>query len=115
MKIVGGLFDQAIRFGLVGFANTALTLIVIFAFQTLTPVGPYWANVIGYGVGLLSSFLLNSRWTFGVARWELNRAAKFLVAFAIAYGANLLVIISPAYRDAGLHCGIVLAVSNICV
>ncbi|MEM9148719.1 MAG: GtrA family protein [Pseudomonadota bacterium] len=84
-----GLLQRALRFGLVGLMNTGIGLAAILAVQELTPAGPYLANGIGYGVGLVVSFLLNRRWTFAADGPALPQALRFALTFAVCYGLNL--------------------------
>jgi putative flippase GtrA len=84
------LLGQFLRYSWVGVLNTALGLGVIWGLMG-AGVGPYLANAIGYGAGLALSFFLNRAWTFRArdTGWPVLR---FLIAFAIAYAANLVVL-----------------------
>lgn len=80
------------RFVLTGLANSAVGWAVIF--------GGLWAgmsglaaNAAGYAVGLVLSFTLNRRFVFGMTGAVSGReVARFLIAFGIAYGANVAVL-----------------------
>jgi putative flippase GtrA len=82
------------RFLLTGLANSAVGWAVIF--------GGLWAgmsglaaNAAGFTVGLLLSFTLNRRFVFGVkGAVSGGEVAKFLAAFAVAYGANVAVLVA---------------------
>lgn len=86
------MLARVLRFGLAGLANSAVGWAVIF--------GGLWAgmsglaaNAAGFAVGLALSFTLNRRFVFGVTGAVRGREiAKFLAAFAVAYGANLAVL-----------------------
>jgi putative flippase GtrA len=86
------MLARLFRFALAGLANSAVGWAVIF--------GGLWAglsglaaNAAGYGVGLVLSFTLNRRFVFGVTGGVRGReVAKFLAAFAVAYGANVAVL-----------------------
>lgn len=80
---------QMMRFLATGLANTAVGLVVIALAQGVLALGPYVSNALGYGVGLACSYALNSRWTFAAGAGSVARAARFILAFALAYGANL--------------------------
>ncbi|WP_372530072.1 GtrA family protein [Oricola sp.] len=58
------------RYGFVGIANTALTLVVVFVLLRLN-THPAIANVAGYAVGLTNSYLMNRSFTFGARRHPL--------------------------------------------
>lgn len=50
------------------------------------------ANVIGYGLGLMVSFSLNSRITFRGRRVDPGTVLRFLTSFGIAFMANVGVV-----------------------
>lgn len=86
------MLRSALRFGFVGLLNTLVGLAVIAALLQMG-AGDYPANAGGYVVGLCLSFTLNRIWTFEVrGPVAAGEAARFLVAFAIAYSANLAVL-----------------------
>ena len=80
---------QAMRFALVGIANTAVGLGTIWALKFFGRVADVPANFLGYCVGLACSFVLNRRWTFEHRGAVLPALLRFLLVFAVAYGANL--------------------------
>lgn len=76
------------RYSLVGLINTLVTVVIITVL-TLLGVDLLVANAVGFGAGLLSSYIGNRYFTF---RQGNNKAiGKFLFGFAIAYAANILV------------------------
>jgi putative flippase GtrA len=81
-----------LRFGIVGLANTAVGLGVIFAAKRLLGMGDLASNVLGYAFGLGLSFALNRSWTFGYRGAVVPSLTRFLVAFAVAYLANLATV-----------------------
>ena len=86
------MLARLLRFGLTGLANSAVGWAVIFAGLWAGLSGPV-ANAAGFGVGLVLSFTLNRRFVFGVTGAVRGReVAKFLAAFAVAYGVNLAVL-----------------------
>lgn len=88
------------RFLLVGVLNTFTGLTVIYAAKWLAHWDDIAANLLGYAVGLTVSFALNRRWTFAHTGATLPALARFLVATAVAYGANLAVVLLALH---GLH------------
>jgi putative flippase GtrA len=88
------MIARLFRFVLTGLANSAVGWAVIF--------GGLWAgmsglaaNAAGYAVGLALSFTLNRRFVFGMTGAVSGReVAKFLAAFAVAYGANVAVLLA---------------------
>jgi putative flippase GtrA len=87
----------ALRFVLTGVANTAVGLLVIVLCAQWLGWSPYAANAAGYVAGLALGYLLNRGWTFGDQRRATVTAPRYVIAFAIAYGANVAVL------AAGLH------------
>lgn len=87
------MLARLLRFLLTGLANSAVGWVVIF--------GGLWAgmsgiaaNAAGYAVGLVLSFTLNRRFVFGASgAVSLGEVARFLAAFAVAYGANVAVLL----------------------
>lgn len=85
------LIARIAAFSLVGAVNTIIGVAVILI-AGLLGADPIWANVLGYGAGLLISFTLNSRVTFGSR--TVNRATilRFLSAFGVAFAVNLAIV-----------------------
>jgi putative flippase GtrA len=78
-----------LRFVVVGLVNTMAGLGTIYFLKWFGGVGDTAANVGGYCLGLITSFLLNRNWTFHHSGAWLPALARFLSVFAIAYLANL--------------------------
>lgn len=85
---------SALRFGVVGVANTLTGLLVIYAAKWLGGLGDVPANLLGYTVGVLLSFTLNSRWSFGYRGRILPAFVRFLAVLGVAYLANLAVVLA---------------------
>jgi putative flippase GtrA len=81
--------STALKFVVVGVANTAIGLVVIYLFKFAGKMGDTAANAGGYCLGLTTSFFLNRNWTFGHSGAWLPAFARFILVFAIAYVANL--------------------------
>jgi len=69
-----------------------LGLSLIFAAKGIFALGDLPANVIGYGFGLLMSFVLNRRWTFVHKGKIFTSVCRFGVAFGTAYSLNLATV-----------------------
>jgi putative flippase GtrA len=89
----GWRFPELGRFLSVGAVNTLIGLLIIYAAKWLFSVGDVAANVAGYSVGLLTSFALNSRWTFAYQGAQWPALVKFLVANLIGYSMNLVTVL----------------------
>ncbi len=88
IKLSSIYYNQAIRYGLVGAMNTAVTAVVIFVLTALG-FGLYTANFFGYVVGILFSYALNTIFTFSSTP-SLKRLVKFLTCCATCYVINLV-------------------------
>ncbi|MDQ0561944.1 putative flippase GtrA [Rhizobium mesoamericanum] len=94
---------QALRFGLVGLANTAVGLLTIYAAIYFGDFSPLLANAAGYACGLVLSFILNQLWTFPgkrsigtvLPRYVLVAAASYLINFALVYVGSYFLHIGP--------------------
>lgn len=73
-------FGYLIRYLLVGVVNTIVGFGLIFILMYLG-INPYISNVIGYCVGVIVSFILNSKITFKAKA----RFYKFFITMAIAW------------------------------
>jgi len=88
-----GHLPQLGRFLSVGVLNMAGGLLVIYACKWLFHAGDAAANAIGYSVGLIIGFTLNSRWTFAYRGRQLPALIKFLLVALVAYAMNLLTVL----------------------
>lgn len=79
-----------IKYLIVGLINTFITAMVIFILMAMG-VNLYISNIFGYIIGILSSYILNSFFTFQV-KTNHTRLVKFLTTCFICYLINLLAI-----------------------
>jgi putative flippase GtrA len=82
-----------IKFLLVGVANTAVGLAVIWSAKLFFGADDVAANGAGYAIGLTMSFLLNKRWTFSFRGDGRAALLRFAVVFGVAYSANLCTVV----------------------
>lgn len=83
---------QLVKYGIVGVANTLLTLAVIFVCKSMIGLNPYISNALGYGVGLVNSFIWNRQWVFRAKGSMSRHAVLFVTGFAICYLIQLLTV-----------------------
>lgn len=81
---------QLISYALIGLGNTIGGLLAIF-FLLSQGVQIYLANFIVYSIGIVISYLLNSKYTFAVSSFSF-RFIKFILANGLAYLINISVI-----------------------
>lgn len=89
------------KFLTVGVFNTAVTMAVIFIAKGWLGLGDVAANVSGYAIGMLCSFLLNKFWTFSHKGNTLQAAMRFILVCAVSYLANLAAL--QAFLGLGLN------------
>ena len=83
---------QFLKYCIVGALNTVVCLGVIFVCKSLLGVNPYLSNILGYGAGLINSFLWNKQWVFKTRGGYSREAVRFLVGFAVCYLLQLAVV-----------------------
>jgi putative flippase GtrA len=83
------LASRPVRFALVGVANSLAGLAAIYLCKLFVGLDNVSANMVGYGLGILVSFALNSAWTFQYSGAVLPAALRFALVFLVSYGTNL--------------------------
>lgn len=81
-----------VKYCMVGGMNTLLTLCVIFLCKDGFEWNPYLSNAMGYGAGLLNSFLWNRAWVFHSRGRYRSEAVRFLLGFALCYAAQFALV-----------------------
>nr|WP_315301194.1 GtrA family protein [Raoultella terrigena] len=84
------LSNPALKYVMVGLLNTAITAVVIFLLMS-SGVGIYISNALGYVVGILFSFVVNSLFTFSTTLTG-KRFIKFLASCAVCWVANIITV-----------------------
>jgi putative flippase GtrA len=69
---------KMVRFGLVGLSNTLISYLTFRAILAVADIA-FVAQVFGYAAGVVWSFALNSRWTFGQTGFSHRQFLRFLV------------------------------------
>ena len=87
-------WQQFARFAVVGLANTVAGFAVIVAATVILGLHDVAANALGYAVGLAIGFAANRRWTFAHRGRLAPAIARFLLAFAASWLANLLTLLA---------------------
>ncbi len=81
-----------IRFGLTGLLNTVVGLGTIFALKWFLNVPDTPANLAGYGLGIIVSYYVNSRWTFQYKEALHAKALPYALVLVCAYIVNLFTV-----------------------
>ena len=92
MPVLDNLLLRLGTFSLTGLLNTGIGFLVILC-GGLLGLSPLIANALGYAVGLIISFTLNSTLTFRGRERNQSTVIRFLVAFAFSYSANVLTVL----------------------
>lgn len=85
---------SAVRFAIVGLANTLVGLAIIYAAKWFLGWNDILANVTGYAGGLSLSFVFNKRWTFAHFGDTAGTFCRFLVVLLVAYVVNLMSVVA---------------------
>ena len=85
-------YIRVIKFGAVGCVNTAVDFLVFTLASELLLMAPAAAQAVGYGSGIICSFVLNHCFTFSDAKKEnaAGQALRFL-RFVVVNGVSLAV------------------------
>ena len=82
-----------LRFAIAGLANTLVGLVVVVCTSQLFGLNAYAANAAGYASGLTFGYVLNRTWSFRDTSRVRITAPRYVLAFVLSYGANLLVLV----------------------
>jgi putative flippase GtrA len=63
----------------------------------LVKMSPESSNVVGYGVGLIASYILNRKYTFNSKQNRRSEIIRFLSVFVVSYSLNFGVLIILIY------------------
>ena len=81
---------QFLKFGIVGVLNTLIT-VVSFNILVFVNINYLCANCISYFLGVINSYLLNSKFVFKESRSKEN-LTKFLIVNILVLGFNSLIL-----------------------
>lgn len=82
---------QLIKYGIIGVGNTLITLVVFYVVNTVCGASYAVANVLGYVLGLINSFIWNRNWVFRTHSNLRVEALLFAVGFLICFGLQYAV------------------------
>jgi len=87
------MFTPFVRFLIVGVANTLVGLGTMYGAMYFLDLHIVYANILGYAIGIVQSFVLNKTWTFGSSDHALISFLRFVLVLAVAYAANLATVV----------------------
>jgi putative flippase GtrA len=81
---------QFIKFAIVGVLNSAIQYLVFLFLYSLGGTQYLLASIIGYVAGMINSYILNRKWTFGSRNQQLlTELGRFVAVNLISLGVNL--------------------------
>jgi putative flippase GtrA len=83
-----------IKYLITGVGNTLVGLSVIYFCLDALGWRSAPANLAGYGVGMVFSFAVNKRWTFGDTGSHFSAFLRFAVVLCVAYLINLATVLA---------------------
>lgn len=81
-----------LRFLTVGVLNTIIGLATVVAVSEWLGANAFVANAVGLLTGFVLGYQLNRLWTFRGSLRVSNTAPRYVLAFALAYSANLAIL-----------------------
>jgi putative flippase GtrA len=81
------------RYLLVGASNTVFGYGIIFGCMYLANMSPAVSNVVGYALGLATSYALNRIYTFRSTQKLSGEFARFSGIFLVAFAGNFVTLI----------------------
>lgn len=96
MKLKGkstNIWSQLIKFNFVGLVNTFIDYIVFILLHTVG-LSMLTAQIISYSCGMMNSYIMNKRWTFGVQA-SLGKLAflKFIIWNVIVLAISYMLLL----------------------
>lgn len=86
-------FRQLIKFGLVGFLNTAVDFLIFTLLTMAFSLNSTISHVISYSCGVINSFYFNRFWTFQQkGRSHPTEFGKFVLVNLVSLGLSTLVL-----------------------
>jgi len=93
MTAIKIILAQPIKFIIIGFLNTLISLFIYFICLELLELNYLVSLIASYAAGILNSYLWNSRWTFGIKKYNALSLVKFLLVYLFTFMLNLLILI----------------------
>jgi len=88
---------SAVRFLLVGLANTVLGLAIIYSLKLAVGMHDVAANLVGYVLGIGVSYAAHAAWSFSYRGPTGAALPRYVVVTVLAYLANLATVSAALY------------------
>ena len=76
---------QLLKYGIIGVMNTLITLVAFYVLNTLIGVPYGLANIVGYVLGVVNSFIWNRNWVFKTGTNVGREALLFGCGFVLCW------------------------------
>jgi len=83
---------QPLKFIIVGIFNTLLTFLIYFACYSILSINYFVSLIISYFIGVLNSYLWNSKWTFEKKALRAVEFSKFITVYIAAFLINAIML-----------------------
>ena len=84
---------KLVKFGLTGVCNTLVDAGVSSLLLVVLGVNVFFSKVLGYGAGILNSYLINRSWTFHSSQCFFSRQLiRFVISNFVTLAVSLLLI-----------------------
>lgn len=94
---------QLFKYGVIGVMNTLITVVSFYLLNTWAGVPYGAANIIGYVLGVINSFIWNRQWVFKNGKNIKREALLFGVGFVICWllqgGVSLLLLEGLGWKN----------------
>ncbi len=106
-------FEQFIKFGIVGIINTLISL-AVYNILLLLNMHYLFANSVGYCVGILSSYILNSKFVFET-NMDVKKGSKFILTYLSSFiiGSFILYIIVEYFNIPKTVAPLIVSIFNV--
>ncbi|HEY6643340.1 GtrA family protein [Povalibacter sp.] len=85
--------NQLLIFAIIGLINTAVHFLVFLLLMRAFDVPILVASALGYGAGVINSYLMNRLWTFrSAARATAAEFLRFIIVNLVSLATNLTVL-----------------------
>ena len=94
---------QLMQYGVIGMMNTIITMVAFYLLNTWAGVPYGAANIIGYVLGVINSFIWNRQWVFkaksDIKRQALLFGCGFIICWLLQGGVSLLLLEGLGWKN----------------
>ena len=94
---------QLFKYGVIGVMNTLITVVSFYLLNTWAGVPYGAANIVGYVLGVINSFIWNRQWVFkngtNIKREALLFGVGFVICWLLQGGVSLLLLEGLGWKN----------------